>query len=201
MKKKTPRWILAQALSIVFIAFTALSCSLEYDQVVHAEEYIPEIVFENAQFTRYENYSRVVRLVAEKLEQYKDTADAYAKSASFYTWDKGNLDTEGSCKYLSLNTREQIYTMFSDILIKNYSQDLELKAQNMKWNGNTEQLTAGAGETVYIRHEGLTMEGAGFSASGISRTYSFDYDVVGVYDDSADDSQDPTDETMEEKSE
>lgn len=160
------------------------SCSLQYNQTVYAEEYIPEFIFRDAEFTRYENYDRSIRLKAEKLEQYKTTLEAYAEQASFFTWEAGSLDTEGKCHYLSLNTKDKIYTMFSDILIKNYSQDLEMTAQNLKWNGNTEQLTAGAGETVYIRHEGLTMEGAGFSASGISKSYSFDYDVEGTFEDS-----------------
>ena len=83
-----------------------------------------------------------------------------------------------------------LLTMGRTLLLAILGLPLTLSAQNMKWNGNTEQLTAGAGETVYIRHEGLTMEGAGFSASGISRTYSFDYDVAGVYDDTSDETSD-----------
>ncbi|MBQ1833943.1 MAG: LPS export ABC transporter periplasmic protein LptC [Treponema sp.] len=169
---------------VLLLLILQSSCSLEYDQVVHSEDRIPELVFTNAQFTRYEKYKRSVRLQAAQLEQYKDTSNAYASDVSFFTWDSDKLDTEGSCRYLSLNVKEKIYSMFSEILITNYSNDLKIKAQNLKWNGNTEQLTSGVGETVYIDHEGLSMEGAGFSASGISRTYAFDYDVQGVYDDS-----------------
>lgn len=162
------------------------SCSLQYDTVVHAENFIPEFEFTSAQFTRYEKYRKAFRLEAEKLEQYKSDGEAFAETVSFYTWDSDKLDTEGGCHYLSINTRDSIYSLFSDILIKNYSQNLEVKAQNLRWNGNTEQLTSGIGETVYIRHNGLSLEGSGFSASGISRSYTFDYDVEGVYDDSDD---------------
>lgn len=172
-----------------------LSCSLQYDQTTYAEGYIPELMFNNAEYTRYENYERKVQLKAEKLEQYKDTGAAYGQTVSFCAWNNNELDTEGNCHYLSINTKDQIYTLFTDILIKNYGQDMEIQAQNLKWNNNTEQLTAGTGETVSIRHEGLILEGSGFAASGITKSYSFDYDVEGVYDDSP--QSEDSDETLD----
>lgn len=164
------------------MAILGIGCSLDYDQSVYVEDHIPELQFVQADFTRYENYQRKFRLTAERLEQYKNTAAAYAMSAKFYTWEEENLDTEGSCYYLSINTKDQIFTLFKDIVINNYGQDLELTAQNLKWNGNTEQLTASTSETVRIRHQGLSLEGTGFSASGITRSYSYEYDVEGFYD-------------------
>jgi len=197
MEKTLFRSTVFLASMILSSVLAATSCSLKYDQTVYVEDRIPEFVFEGAEFTRYEKYKRSVQLKADRLEQYKDTAAAYARAASFYTWESDLLDTEGSCVYLSINTKDGIYSMFNDILIHNYSQDLEIKTQNLRWNSNTEQLTAGAGETVYISHEGLTMEGSGFSASGISRTYSFDFDVMGVFDDSPEDQDSPSDSDIE----
>lgn len=170
---------------LMVCSFFLQSCSLQYNQTVYAEEYIPEFIFNDVEFTRYENYSRVVQLKAEKLEQYKNTAAAYAQSVNFYTWDSNKLDTEGSCLYLSINSKDQIYSLFTDILIKNYGQDMEIQAQNLRWNGNTEQLTSGIGDLVTVSTQNMTVEGVGFSASGISNTFSFDYDVDGTYDDSS----------------
>ena len=106
------------------------------------------------------------------------------ENAGFTTWNKSReIDTEGKCGFLSLDTKNKVYTLFNEIEVKSRSQNMEIAASNLRWNGNTEQLTASAGETVHIKKDGLEMEGSGFAASGISNSFSFKYEVSGTYSD------------------
>ncbi len=167
------------------LTFLLFSCSLKYDEGVSVEDKVPELVFYGAEFTRYTDSSPSFRLSAEHLEQYKDNGASYAENASFATWTKEReTDTEGRCGFLSLDTKNKVYSLFNEIEIKSKNQNLEISAENLRWNGNTEQLTASAGETVRIKKDGLEMEGSGFSASGISNSFSFKYEVSGTFTDS-----------------
>ena len=166
------------------LLFSFLSCSLKYDEGVSVEDKVPELVFYGAEFTRYSESSPTFRLNAEHLEQYKDNGASYAENAGFTTWNKSReIDTEGKCGFLSLDTKNKVYTLFNEIEVKSRSQNMEIAASNLRWNGNTEQLTASAGETVHIKKDGLEMEGSGFAASGISNSFSFKYEVSGTYSD------------------
>lgn len=158
-----------------------ISCSLNYGEQVKAEGVVPEFVFNNARFSRYENKKKTMELDAESLEQYKSDSASFAKNATFKTWNKeGNLDTEGKCVLLGLNTNDKIYTMFNDIILKNIDQELEIHAQNLKWDGKTEQLVSGKNDIVRIKRGSLELEGKGFSASGVSKSFSFSQKVQGT---------------------
>ena len=148
---------------------------------MNIEDKMPELIFTNAEFNRYKDGNISMQLKSEQVEQYKDNGSTYARNPNFSTWNnEKKLDTTGSCNLLSINTKEDIYTMFSDIHIDNSTNDVEIHAQNLKYNGNTKQLTAGKDEEVEIRREGLTMVGTGFSASGVSNSFSFSSDVSGT---------------------
>ena len=49
----------------------------------------------------------------------------------------------------------------------------------LKWNGKTEQLTGGRKDTVRVEKDGTVLYGTGFSASGVSKTFSFAGTVSG----------------------
>lgn len=171
----------SMCLAIFSLSLLAFSCSLKYEEGVNIEDKMPELVFTNAEFNRYKNANLSMQLKSEQVEQYKDNGSTYARNPNFSTWDnEKKLDTTGSCSLLSVNTKEDIYTMFSDILINNSSNDVEIHAQNLKYNGNTKQLTAGKDEEVEIQREGLTLIGTGFSASGVSNSFSFSSGVSGT---------------------
>ncbi|MBO4320675.1 MAG: LPS export ABC transporter periplasmic protein LptC [Treponema sp.] len=175
--KKNNLFCFAIILPTLFIC----SCSLKYEEGVNIEDKMPELVFTNADLTRYKDGNLSMELKAEQVEQYKDNGSTYARNPNFSTWDSDKiLDTTGSCNLLSINTKENIYTMFSDILINNTSSDVEIHAQNLRYNGNTKQLTAGKDEEVEVRREGLTLIGTGFSASGVSNSFSFNSGVSGT---------------------
>lgn len=164
---------------LIFITF--FSCSLNYNEEdSEFSSAAPEFVFKNAKFSRYESTKLKMQLQAQELEQYRDNDSSYAKDVNFFNWDdNGILETEGKCLLLAINSKDEIYTMFTDILIQNYPQKLELKAQNIKWNSKTEQLTSSTSETVSIKKDNIELEGKGFSASGLSRKFNFTGQVKG----------------------
>ena len=66
-------------------------------------------------------------------------------------------------------------------------------ANALRWNGRTEQLTSGRGDMVKIEKDDTIMRGSGFTASGISKTFSFRGNITGTIETS--------DENSEEESE
>lgn len=182
----------------LLIFTTFFSCSLNYNEEdSEFSSAAPEFVFKNAKYSRYESTKLKMQLQAQELEQYRDNNSSYAKNVNFSNWDDdGILETEGKCLLLSINSKDEIYTMFDDILIKNYPQKLELKAQNIKWNSKTEQLTSSISETVSIKKDNIELEGKGFSASGLSRKFNFTGQVKGsltIEEQNLNDSSDFTD--------
>ncbi|MCH5290137.1 MAG: LPS export ABC transporter periplasmic protein LptC [Treponema sp.] len=158
----------------------AVSCSLKYDQEINAESTVPEFIFVNTSFRRYEDNKKKIALQADVMEQYKTDNSAFAKNVSFQTWNKDDeLDTEGTCIIMSINSKDEIYTFFNNILISSDTQKFEIRANNLRWNSKTEQLTSGATDKVFLTHNNTKIEGNGFSASGVSRTYSFNRAVFG----------------------
>ena len=164
------------------------ACSLRYEQQTSMEDKIPEFLFENVSFERYLSGQKSFLLEAQVLEQYKRTNESYGKNVSFYNWNEdGEVETTGSCDMLGIDPASNIYLLFNNVFVQDIPNELEIKGQHLKWNGNTEQLTTDSLEKVYIKHKDLTLEGSGFSASGISKTFSFTGQVNGVYEDKKED--------------
>ena len=166
----------------ILLLITQLTfCSLNYDQQVNSESSVPEFIFSKATFNRYENDALTMELEALQLEQYKNDGPSYAENVKFKTWNNDRtVDTEGSCGLLSANTQTKIYTLFTDIIIKNNTQKVQIYADNLKWDSNTEQLTSGATDKVTLKRDDVELEGSGFSASGVSRSFSFTQPVSGT---------------------
>ena len=121
-----------------------------------------------------------MELNAATIEQYKK-GSSFASNARFKTWnDSAELETEGSCALIDINSKDSIYTLFNEILIKNYSQNVEIQAQALRWNANTEQLTSKADDTVYLKKDDVAVKGTGFSASGAGKSFVFSGSVEGT---------------------
>lgn len=161
---------------------SSFSCSLNYTTENVPEAKVPEFIFTNASLYRYEKNKISMKLNAENLEQYKNKNESYAKKASFYTFnEKNEIETEGSCYFLAMDSKKEIYTLFNNVLIKHHPQHITLKAQNLLWNGNTEQLISGKQDKVFLTKDNLQVEGTGFSASSISNSYKFLDNVKGSF--------------------
>lgn len=167
-----------------FLLYTA--CSLQYEEAVSIDDSVPELTFRTIELSRYRDYNRTIQLSAALLEQYRDTGASYAKDASFVTWtDEQALDTEGSCGLLSLNTKDELYTLFGNIEMRNHTNNVTLLAQNLRWNGKTEQLISGAQDQVTLIKDGLSLTGMGFSASGVTHRFVFEKGVTGSYEETS----------------
>ena len=167
--------------AILFSSLLLPSCSLKYDEPVTTESLSPELQFTNVDYKRYKNKKLDTQIKADILERYRNDESAYAKNAEFFAWnDKSELTTEGSCALLGIDSQNDIYTLFNSIFLHNIEQNFQLKATNLKWDGKTEQLSSGKTDTVYLIRDDIEIEGTGFSASGISRSFTFEESVSGV---------------------
>ena len=167
-------------LFIIAAAFSMISCSLKYDETVNAEETNPEFVFNHARLVRYEKGEETVVVQADNIEQYKDSSVTYGKNVKFTTYgDDHKLETEGSCGYLYADTDLEVYELYDGIKLFSNVQNTNFFADMLKWNGKTEQLTGGRKDTARIEKDGTVIYGTGFSASGVSKNFSFAGSVSG----------------------
>lgn len=155
-------------------------CSLDYGKTASVEDVVPEFLFTDVQFSRYEDNAVTVEIAAERIEQYKSDGASYARRATFKTFDgEGTLDTEGSCNLLAANTQDELYLMFDDISLILHTQDMRIFADVLKYNGKNEQITSGRDDEVSIEKKDTVITGCGFSSSGVSKSFSFLGQVTG----------------------
>jgi len=168
---------------VLFLFATVLmffSCSLRYEDTVSANERVPEFVFKDAKLVRYENKNRTVELSAAEIEKYENSPQNYAKNVQFKAYnDKQELTTEGSCNYIYLNLDTKLYELYGNITLYAKDQNMYFYADILRWNEQTEQLTSGRSDFVKIQKDDTVIYGSGFSASGISRSYTFTGSVSG----------------------
>ena len=168
-------------LAVAIIIGSLCACSLDYGKSVSVEDTIPEFRFTDASFSRYEDNKPTMEVQAKKIEQYKNDGAAYILDARFKTFDdKGTLDTEGFCELLSADSKNEQYTMFNNIYVQLYSQDLKIRAETLRFDGNTEQLTSRRDEDVIIEKKDTVITGRGFSASAVSKSFYFEDAVDGT---------------------
>lgn len=159
---------------LFILAIFSLSCSLNYMNGKNSEDSIPEFSFKNASYQKYEASKKNVSLSAEKLEQYKSDNAVFAKNAEFETFDSdGKQDTKGSCELISANTKNEIYTLYGNINLNLPQQEMKISADSLNFNKKTEQITSGKSSEVRLVKKDIEMSGYGFSASGVSNSFSF----------------------------
>lgn len=190
---------LSSALLLTVMLFFSLSCSLKYDEELNMEDTTPELQFTNVDYKRYKKKKLDTRIQAEELERYRSDGSAYAKNTNFFAWnEKNEMIAEGNCALLGIDTNYDIYTMFNTVFIHNIEQNFRLRASNLRWNGKTEQLTSGENDTVYISRDDIEIEGSGFVASGVTRSFSFENYVEGAIYTGEDQKGNPENESTEE---
>ena len=180
----------------ILLFFTA--CSLKYGVNYQDESNVPEFVFTDAKYTRYEDKKKSMSLSASRLEQYSDGSSMYAKDVEFQVLDSdGEITTRGECSLLSSNSKEELYVLYDNIKIENKKDDMTVEADSLKWNSKTEQLSSSRNDMVSIKKGKTVMMGSGFSASGVSKMFSFNGVVTGQYD--SDEKSDGSSETIGEQ--
>lgn len=158
------------------------SCSLKYAQEQNVDEIIPEFSFSDSVLTRYENNKKNLELRIGQMEQYRDGHSMFAKDVLFSTFDKDGLVMEGSCVYLSADTKKEIYELYEQIKIYNKKEGINVSGRSFHWNGKNEQLVAGRNDTVSVEKDGMVVRGSGFSASGASTSFVFNSVITGSID-------------------
>lgn len=185
---------------LFFLTIVSLSCSLNYANGENSEDKIPEFSFTHAEYIKYESSKKTVSLYAEKLEQYKNDGSVFAKNAVFETYNDDKIEMKGSSELLSADSRNELYTLFGRINLFIADQNMEIATQSLMLNRKSEQLTSGINDEVMLTKDDTVVTGRGFSASGISRTYSFLGYVDGVIktNDEADNASEAQDEKITE---
>lgn len=182
--------------ALVFAAFATLtSCSLKYtEDARNVEDSVPEFVFDNVDFSRYEKNKRTIIMRTETLEQYRGGA-SYASGVQFETRDdEGEVEIEGSCDIFASDESEGRYSLYGSIELANHTEDVAISADELRWNERSEQLTSGRNGTVKMTKGDTTIIGSGFSASGVSKNFAFTGAVEGFVEteDAADEGADET---------
>lgn len=162
-----------------FLIVLTTGCSVTYTEPPFVEDKIPEFVFQNASMSRFHNNQLITDIEAEFLEQYRNTSNSYGKNVTFNSYEDGQLETSGSCGYISANGDLEVYELFDNIQLENHTEGVKVFADGLKYNGKTEQLTSGKGDSVTIENETTSLRGTGFAASGVSKSYSFSGNVIG----------------------
>ena len=169
------------AVVLPFFIVSVSSCSLDYGKNIDAEESVPELLFANADLKTYNDGKLSVELKANRMEQYSTNNILYAVNVVFNTWNKKQeADTEGSCDLLTADRDLEQYTFLHNIKIYNRTQNTRILAQNLHWDGKTEQLTSGTTDMITVSKDKTTLTGSGFSASGISGKFRFTGKVRGT---------------------
>ncbi|MBQ0052540.1 MAG: LPS export ABC transporter periplasmic protein LptC [Treponema sp.] len=178
-------------IAAAFLLSLFSSCSLEYLKSENSENTTPEFIFNRANFTRYETGLVKMRMKAEKIEQYKSDGSSYAKNAEFDSYNsKGELETSGNCGLMESNTNSEKYKLFDRIYLNMVSQKMEINAENLFFDKKTEQVTSDINSEVFIKKEDMTITGTGFTASGISKSFTFEDQVSGTITTSNDEDED-----------
>lgn len=163
-----------------FSLFIVSGCSVKYEQETRAFESNPEFVFTNTVYTKIENNQVSTILSAGTLEKYKNNSAIYANDVEFQSFDKNNeVTNSGSCGYLYADTDSEIYELFDDIKINSTNFNAKFSADSLKFNAQNEQLVGSKNDTVIIEKEDSVIYGTGFSASGISNSFTFSGTVTG----------------------
>ena len=181
MKKSFPSFRLFSGMAVVISIILTTSCSLKYSESINSEDKVPEFVFEDTKLVRYENNQPTLKLSAGTLEQYKDSDETYGKLVSFTAYDdEGKVETEGSCGIIFADTGKKLYELYDDINLYNSPEKMRFNATALRWDGRSEQLTSGRGDMVKIEKDDTIMRGSGFTASGVSKTFSFRGNITGT---------------------
>lgn len=177
---------------LFFILSSAFfSCSIDYSVPSAGESDKPEFMFRDVSFSRLEDGVEKVVLYAGGIELYKNEDAMYGSDLSFLVYDdSGDVSVSGTCGLFSVDTTQEEYIFYDDVSITSYEQDLRVEADNIRWNGKTEQLVSAGVAPVRLYSGGYgssdsssvsaELEGMGFSADGSDLSYVFSEGVSGV---------------------
>ncbi len=160
----------------------AASCSVNYDTVYETEGTVPELMLDDAVFSRVRDSKSVAEIQSKRLEEFKDGGVVLAKDIQFTTkTDGGEVSSFGSAGLMKADPQKEVYEFFNGIKIEAPEKGLVIEGESLRWNGKSEQLVGERGKPLTIKKDGMTLRGSGFSASAVSQSFSFSSNVSGIY--------------------
>lgn len=180
LSMKRVRFALLHSAVILILASSLAGCSLKYQSDALAEQNVPQLRLENAVYKKYADNKKNIELKSSVFEQYKGINRSYAKDVEFIIYDSAmQPKSMGKTAIISADTKDQIYTLYDGIEFNDTTQNINIKGDSLKWNGNTEQLVSAKGREITIVKDNLKITGKDFSASAVSNTFLFSSSVKG----------------------
>ncbi|WP_407436381.1 LPS export ABC transporter periplasmic protein LptC [Treponema sp.] len=177
---KRVRFALLHSAVILILASSLAGCSLKYQSDALAEQNVPQLRLENVVYKKYADNKKNIELKSSVFEQYKGINRSYAKDVEFIIFDSAMMPkSTGKTAIISADTKDQIYTLYDGIEFNDTTQNINIKGDSLKWNGNTEQLVSAKGREITIVKDNLKITGKDFSASAVSNTFLFSSSVKG----------------------
>ncbi len=161
-----------------------LSCSFDYGNGAADTAPVPGLVMETARAERYENSRLSVVIEADVLEMY-DTDRIWSGSGVYflqYAQDgTGLLEAEGSAGLLLVEDAKKRYTLGGGTRFRYYPDGITLAAPDLRWDKSSSLLQGPEDGMVLLeKDDGSRVEGRGFSADTLERSYRFGSSVSGA---------------------
>lgn len=169
---------------ITLILTVFLSCSFNYQDEALTGEDAPEMILRNANAARYDNAEKSVVFSADILEIYDADRVWAAETVRFTEYaDNGNTAAalEGVAGLLLIDEKESVYSLGggTDFFIR--EDGLRVIASDLQWQTKLHQLYGPENGTVQlIRDDGSSVQGTGFHADTLRRSYLFKHNFSGV---------------------
>ena len=168
-------------LAAIFFAIFA-SCSVDYGMGAESEDFVPELMLDDARFSRIDQGQATAQVSSERLEKFKGSGKVFAQNIQFETKDSnGETTATGKAGLMCADTDAELYEFFDGIEIRSETHNVNISGESLKWNGKTEQLVGERGKEITIEKDGVSLSGQDFSASAVSEQFSFGTEVHGTY--------------------
>lgn len=176
-KTKLDAFFIAAIFFAIFVG-----CSVDYGTLSETEDFVPELMLDNAKFSRIEQGQTTAQVSSERLEKFKGSGKVFAQNIQFETKDtNGETSATGKAGLMSADTDAELYEFFGGIEIQSETHNVRIFGESLKWNGKTEQLVGERGKEITIEKDGMSLSGKDFSASAVSEQFSFGTEIRGIY--------------------
>lgn len=172
----------------VFVSIASFlfpSCSFNYGRDVLAVNAIPDMVLNDVNIDRYENARISIGLQARTLEIYDTDRVWVAEGISFVQYapdGTGEIESEGFAGIMLVDDKEEVYSLGEDTEVHLISDNLFLKASDLRWSKKTNQLSGSRSAEVEIaKDDGSVIRGTGFYADTLNRSYELLQNVSGKF--------------------
>jgi len=161
------------------------SCSFNYSEEGMGGPLIPGVVLTDATVDRYEDAKVSIELSAGTLEMYDEEKLWAGERIAFKEFSdeagEPSVDADGSAGLILVDDGQKIYTLGAGVYFRLYSEELELRAEDLRWTRDLNVLAGPIDGNVEIsKEDGTKIVGSGFFADTLSRSYEFRSSVSGT---------------------